>query len=100
MGRRLADEIVPCRGSRQADFDDSHHVFAPARIRCWMTNSTVPCPQLPPKIRPPLLFPLFALQDDQKYPSFVYNFNHRQADFDYKRMLDSMGHDTSQLPRD
>lgn len=36
---------------------------------------------------------------DQKY-SFVHAFNHRQADFDYKRMLDSMGHDTAQLPRD
>lgn len=34
---------------------------------------------------------------DQKY-SFVHAFNHRQSEFDFKRMLDSLGHDTSQLP--
>lgn len=36
---------------------------------------------------------------DQKY-SFVHAFNHRQSEFDLKRMLDSLGHDTSQLPCD
>lgn len=36
---------------------------------------------------------------DQKY-SFVHAFNHRQSEFDLKRMLDSLGHDTAQLPQD
>jgi len=31
--------------------------------------------------------------------NFVHAFNHRQTEFDLKRMLDSMGHDTSQLNR-
>jgi ATP synthase F1 complex assembly factor 1 len=31
--------------------------------------------------------------------AFVHAFNHRQAEFDLKRMLDSMGHDTSTLNR-
>ena len=31
--------------------------------------------------------------------AFVHAFNHRQTEFDFKRMLDSMGHDTSQLNR-
>ena len=35
--------------------------------------------------------------DDRKYSGFVSPFNHRQAEFDFKRMLDSLGHDTSQL---
>ena len=30
--------------------------------------------------------------------AFVHAFNHRQQEFDYKKMLDSMAHDTSQLP--
>lgn len=38
----------------------------------------------------------FYTNRDQK-GAFVHAFNHRQAEFDYKRMLDSMGHDTSQL---
>lgn len=29
---------------------------------------------------------------------FVRAFNHRQNEFDFKRMLDSLGHDTSKLP--
>lgn len=33
----------------------------------------------------------------QKY-SFVHAFNHNQSEFDFKRMLDSLGHDTSALP--
>lgn len=37
--------------------------------------------------------------NEQKY-GFVHAFNHRQSEFDFKRMLDSLGHDTSQLPRD
>ncbi|PRW45501.1 assembly factor 1 for F1 component of mitochondrial ATP synthase [Chlorella sorokiniana] len=36
---------------------------------------------------------------DQKYYGFVHPFNHRQADFDLKKMLDSLGHDTTQLPQ-
>jgi hypothetical protein len=36
---------------------------------------------------------------EQKY-SFVHAFNHRQSEFDFKRMLDSMGHATAELPRD
>lgn len=31
---------------------------------------------------------------------FVHSFNHRQADFDMKKMLDSLQHDTSQLEQD
>ena len=31
--------------------------------------------------------------------NFVHQFNHRQQEFDFKKMLDSMGHDTSQLFR-
>lgn len=30
---------------------------------------------------------------------FVHAFNHAPSTFDFKRMLDSMGHDTSNLPR-
>jgi len=30
---------------------------------------------------------------------FVHAFNHRQAEFDFKKMLDSMGHATDQLHR-
>lgn len=30
---------------------------------------------------------------------FVHTFNHDQKSFDFKRMLDSLGHDTSDLPR-
>lgn len=36
--------------------------------------------------------------DPQKH-AFVWAFNHNQSEFDFKRLLDSMGHDTSQLPR-
>eukprot|EP00887_Chlorella_sp_A99_P003330 scaffold26.g3330.t1 len=36
--------------------------------------------------------------DDQKH-GFVWKFNHMQSEFDFKRMLDSLGHDTSSLPR-
>ena len=36
--------------------------------------------------------------DGQKY-GFVHSFNHAQSEFDFKRMLDSMGHDTSALPQ-
>lgn len=31
--------------------------------------------------------------------AFVHAFNHNPPSFDFKRMLDSMGHDTSNLPR-
>lgn len=30
---------------------------------------------------------------------FVHAFNHAQSEFDFKRMLDMLGHDTSALPR-
>ena len=37
--------------------------------------------------------------EDPKFVEFVRPFNHAPAQFDFKRMLDSMGHDSSQLPR-
>lgn len=63
---------------------------------------TVPAlstPPLPPQAEQltRLLHDFYTV--DQKY-SFVHAFNHRQSEFDLKRMLDSLGHDTSQLPCD
>ena len=33
-----------------------------------------------------------------KYDGFVRPFNHKPSDFDFKRFMDSLGHDTSRLP--
>lgn len=35
---------------------------------------------------------------DPRKHAFVRAFNHKPSEFDLKRMMDSMGHDTSQLP--
>jgi hypothetical protein len=44
------------------------------------------------------LFYDFYTQPQKRH--FLHAFNHRQSEFDLKRMLDSLMHDTSQLPRD
>lgn len=44
------------------------------------------------------LFYDFYTQSQKRH--FLHAFNHRQSEFDLKRMLDSLMHDTSQLPRD
>lgn len=36
---------------------------------------------------------------ERKKYDFVYAFNHAPSTFDFKRLLDSMGHDSSELPR-
>lgn len=42
---------------------------------------------------------LHEFYTDARKHAFVHAFNHNQSEFDFKRMLDSMGHDTSEIPR-
>lgn len=60
------------------------------------------------RLSPPFLFRFQAstlmrltheYYTDPKKHQFVHSFNHSPSSFDFKRMLDSMGHDTSNLPR-
>lgn len=67
--------------------------------RCTFVNQTS-LPRCAPHTYNPLPPINCALPQDEQKHAFVHAFNHRQADFDFKRMLDSLGHDTSQLPRD
>jgi hypothetical protein len=43
-----------------------------------------------------LLYDFYA--QPLKY-GFVHAFNHQQSEFDFKKMLDSLGHDTSTVPQ-
>ena len=36
---------------------------------------------------------------DSKKHQFVHTFNHAPSSFDFKRMLDSMGHNTADIPQ-
>ena len=87
----------------------------PALLPCCQPKPRSPCPCTFPctlccqQTPPPCPAALQAEQltrlvgefytQEQKY-SFVHAFNHRQSEFDFKRMLDSMGHATAELPRD
>ena len=63
-----------------------------------LPTNTPPCPAALQAEQLTRLVGEFYTQE-QKY-SFVHAFNHRQSEFDFKRMLDSMGHATAELPRD